>query len=84
MLEYHHIDIDNIYQTLDEVLSFDCHERRHCCEVQRSVEELAGKVEELYNMRGRSLELALFEVQCHRTRLTVLKAMTRRWLWKRR
>lgn len=51
MLEYHRVDIDNIYQTLDEASSFDRHERRHRREVQRRVEELAGKVEELRNTR---------------------------------
>ena len=51
MLEYHRVDIDNIYQTLDEASSFDRHERRHRREVQRRVEELTGKVEELCNTR---------------------------------
>ena len=52
MLEYHCVDINNIYQMLDEALLFDCHERCHCCEVQHCVKELAGKVEELRNTRG--------------------------------
>ena len=51
MLEYHRVDIDNIYQMLDEASLFDRHERHHRCEVQRCVEELAGKVEELRNTR---------------------------------
>ena len=62
VLEYHCANIDNIYQTLDEASSFDRHERRHCREVQRRVEELAGKVEELCNTRGRGSELAVFRV----------------------
>ena len=82
MLEYHCVDIDNIYQTLDEALLFDCHERRHRRKVQRRIKELAGKVEELYNTRGRSSELTVFKVRRHRTGLTALKAVTRRWLWK--
>ena len=49
--EYHCVDIDNIYQTLDEASSSDHHECRHRHEVQRHVEELAGKVKELCNTR---------------------------------
>ena len=55
MLEYHRVNIDNIYQTLDEALLFDRHECRHHHEVQRRVEELAGKVEELHNTREEDL-----------------------------
>ena len=57
MLEYHHINIDSIYQMLDEASLFDRHECRHCCEVQRRLKELAGKVEELCSTRG--------EGRCH-------------------
>ena len=84
MLEYHRVDIDDIYQMLDETSPFDRHERRHHHEVQRRVEELAGTVEELHNTRGRSLELAVFGVRRHRMRLTALKVMMRRWLLKHR
>ena len=84
MLEYHRVDIDNIYQTLDETSPFNRPERGYRREVQRRVEELAGKVEELHNTRGRSLELAVFGVQRRRMRLTALKVMMRRWLWKHR
>ena len=73
VLEYHRVDIDNIYQMLDETLPFDCHERCPRREVQRCAEELAGKVEELHNTRRRSSELAVFGVRHRRTRLTVLK-----------
>ena len=53
MLEYHRVDIDNIYQTLDGASSFDRPERRHRREVQHRVEELAGKVEELSQYEGK-------------------------------
>ena len=84
MLECHRADIDNIYQTLDEASSFDRHERCHHRKVQRRVEELAGKVEGLHNTRGRSSELVVFGVRRRQMRLTALKVMMRRWLWKRR
>ena len=45
MIGYHHVDIDNIYQTLDEALFFDHHECCYRCEVQHCVQELAGKVD---------------------------------------
>jgi hypothetical protein len=49
VIKYHHDCIHNVYRTLDSAQSFDSHERRHCCAVQRHLEELADQVEDLRN-----------------------------------
>ena len=51
VIKYHHDCIADVYKAIDTTQSFESHERRRRRSVQRHLEELAGKVEDLRNKR---------------------------------